>query len=73
LCYAIGVLFVFTSLFFGVAPDGGSFMHPPLTGVTYSLAVKTDIAQHLNLATRDAVHVVSRDRSCVRWRRIWSR
>jgi cytochrome c oxidase subunit I+III len=42
-CYAIGGLFVFSSLFFGVAPDGGWFMYPPLTGPTYSPGLNTDI------------------------------
>jgi cytochrome c oxidase subunit I+III len=34
--YAIGGLVFFGTLFFGVAPDGGWFMYPPLTGTTYS-------------------------------------
>jgi cytochrome c oxidase subunit I+III len=42
-CYAIGGVLVFSSLFFGIAPDGGWFMYPPLTGPTYSPAVNTDI------------------------------
>jgi cytochrome c oxidase subunit I+III len=28
-CYAIGGVLVFSSLFFGIAPDGGWFMSPP--------------------------------------------
>ena len=31
-CYAIGGLFVLSSLFFGIAPDGGWFMYPPSPG-----------------------------------------
>jgi cytochrome c oxidase subunit I+III len=42
-CYAIGGVFVFSSLFFGVAPDGGWFMYPPLTGPTYSPGINTDV------------------------------
>ncbi len=42
-CYAIGGALVFSSLFFGVAPDGGWFMYPPLTGKTYSPGINTDI------------------------------
>ncbi|HME94455.1 MAG TPA: cbb3-type cytochrome c oxidase subunit I, partial [Methylomirabilota bacterium] len=34
--YALGGILVFSSLFFGVAPDGGWFMYPPLTGPTFS-------------------------------------
>ncbi|HEX2824835.1 MAG TPA: cytochrome c oxidase subunit I [Burkholderiales bacterium] len=34
--YAIGGLVFFGTIFFGVAPDGGWFMYPPLTGGTYS-------------------------------------
>lgn len=42
-CYAIGGLLVFSSLFFGIAPDGGWFMYPPLTGPTYSPGINTDV------------------------------
>jgi cytochrome c oxidase subunit I+III len=42
-CYAIGGAMVFSSLFFGVAPDGGWFMYPPLTGPTYSPGINTDV------------------------------
>jgi cytochrome c oxidase subunit I+III len=42
-CYAIGGVLVFSSLFFGVAPDGGWFMYPPLTGPTYSPGMNTDV------------------------------
>ena len=34
--YAVGGLVFFCTLFFGVAPDGGWFMYPPLTGKEYS-------------------------------------
>jgi cytochrome c oxidase subunit I+III len=34
--YAVGGLVFFCTLFFGVAPDGGWFMYPPLTGREYS-------------------------------------
>ena len=42
-CYAIGGLLVLSSVFFGIAPDGGWFMYPPLTGPTYSPGVNTDV------------------------------
>ncbi len=41
--YAIGGVLVFCSLFFGVAPDGGWFMYPPLTGPLYSPGINTDV------------------------------
>jgi cytochrome c oxidase subunit I+III len=34
---------VFASLFFGVAPDGGWFMYPPLTGPRFSPGINTDV------------------------------
>ena len=34
--YAIGGIAFFCSLFFGLAPDGGWFMYPPLTSYQYS-------------------------------------
>jgi cytochrome c oxidase subunit I+III len=40
--YAIGGLVFFGTIFFGVAPDGGWFMYPPLTGSTYSPASGAD-------------------------------
>ena len=40
--YAIGGLAFFGSLFFGVAPDGGWFMYPPLTSSQYSPGVNAD-------------------------------
>lgn len=42
-CYAVGGVLVFSSLFFGVAPDGGWFMYPPLTGPRYSPGINTDV------------------------------
>jgi cytochrome c oxidase subunit I+III len=42
-CYAIGGALVFSSLLFGVAPDGGWFMYPPLTGPKYSPAINADV------------------------------
>jgi cytochrome c oxidase subunit I+III len=42
-CYALGGAMVFASLFFNVAPDGGWFMYPPLTGARYSPGLNTDI------------------------------
>jgi cytochrome c oxidase subunit I+III len=41
--YAIGGVLVFSSLFFGVAPDGGWFMYPPMTGLRYSPGINTDV------------------------------
>ncbi|MFC7477230.1 cbb3-type cytochrome c oxidase subunit I [Dankookia sp. GCM10030260] len=41
--YLIGGLAFFSSLFFGVAPDGGWFMYPPLTGKAYSPGINTDM------------------------------
>jgi cytochrome c oxidase subunit I+III len=41
--YAFGGALVFASLFFGVAPDGGWFMYPPLTGPRYSPGINTDV------------------------------
>jgi len=40
--YAVGGLFFFSSLFFGVAPDGGWFMYPPLTSYEQSPGINTD-------------------------------
>jgi cytochrome c oxidase subunit I+III len=40
--YFVGGLAFFCSLFFGVAPDGGWFMYPPLTGTQYSPGVNAD-------------------------------
>ncbi|KAB0265565.1 cytochrome c oxidase subunit I [Microvirga brassicacearum] len=41
--YAIGGTLVFSSLFFGIAPDGGWFMYPPLTGPKFSPGINTDV------------------------------
>ena len=40
--YAIGGLLFFGTIFFDVAPDGGWFMYPPLTGTEYSPGIRTD-------------------------------
>ena len=40
--YLIGGLAFFCSIFFGLAPDGGWFMYPPLTGSTYSPGINAD-------------------------------
>jgi cytochrome c oxidase subunit I+III len=43
LIYLIGGLCFYASIFFGIAPDGGWFMYPPLTGKAYSPGVNTDM------------------------------
>jgi len=40
--YAIGGLIFFGTLFFNVAPDGGWFMYPPLTGTRYTPSDSAD-------------------------------
>ena len=40
--YLVGGLCFFASLFFGLAPNGGWFMYPPLTSITYSPGINTD-------------------------------
>nr|WP_246602329.1 cbb3-type cytochrome c oxidase subunit I [Falsiroseomonas tokyonensis] len=40
--YAVGGLGFFTSLFFGLAPNGGWFMYPPLTSHEYSPGINAD-------------------------------
>ncbi|GAB3551624.1 cytochrome c oxidase subunit I [Noviherbaspirillum agri] len=40
--YAVGGLVFFCSLFFGLAPDGGWFMYPPLTSSKYSPGFNAD-------------------------------
>ncbi len=40
--YAIGGLAFFCTLFFSLAPDGGWFMYPPLTGKQYSPGLNAD-------------------------------
>ncbi|NYT57585.1 cbb3-type cytochrome c oxidase subunit I [Alcaligenaceae bacterium] len=41
--YALGGLVFFCSLFFGLAPEGGWFMYPPLTSSTYSPELNADL------------------------------
>jgi cytochrome c oxidase subunit I+III len=40
--YAFGGLAFFCTLFVGLAPDGGWFMYPPLTGMRYSPGLNAD-------------------------------
>ncbi|HUF82477.1 MAG TPA: cbb3-type cytochrome c oxidase subunit I, partial [Burkholderiales bacterium] len=40
--YFIGGSCFFASLFFGLAPDGGWFMYPPLTSITFSPGINAD-------------------------------
>jgi cytochrome c oxidase subunit I+III len=40
--YALGGLIFFGTLFFDLAPDGGWFMYPPLTGAEHSPGLRTD-------------------------------
>lgn len=40
--YLIGGLAFFASLFFGLAPNGGWFMYPPLTSTTWSPGINAD-------------------------------
>jgi cytochrome c oxidase subunit I+III len=40
--YAIGGLLFFGTIFFDLAPDGGWFMYPPLTGTEFSPGIRTD-------------------------------
>ncbi len=40
--YLVGGLCFFASLFFGLAPDGGWFMYPPLTSMAYSPGINAD-------------------------------
>ncbi|WP_188381057.1 cytochrome c oxidase subunit I [Oxalicibacterium faecigallinarum] len=40
--YTIGGLAFFCTLFFGLAPDGGWFMYPPLTSKEYSPGINAD-------------------------------
>ncbi len=40
--YLIGGLAFFSSIFFGLAPNGGWFMYPPLTSTTYSPGINAD-------------------------------
>ncbi|QIE46702.1 cytochrome c oxidase subunit I [Pseudohalocynthiibacter aestuariivivens] len=41
-CYAFGGAMLLFSLFAGIAPDGGWFMYPPLTGPLHSPGINTD-------------------------------
>ncbi|MDS1139737.1 cbb3-type cytochrome c oxidase subunit I [Pusillimonas sp. SM2304] len=41
--YAVGGVIFFCSIFVGLAPEGGWFMYPPLTGSTYSPALNADL------------------------------
>ena len=40
--YLVGGLAFFCSLFFGLAPNGGWYMYPPLSGMTYSPGINAD-------------------------------
>ncbi|MDT9598927.1 cbb3-type cytochrome c oxidase subunit I [Sphingosinicella rhizophila] len=40
--YLVGGLCFFASLFFGLAPDGGWFMYPPLTSTAFSPGINAD-------------------------------
>jgi len=40
--YVIGGLAFFCSIFFGLAPNGGWFMYPPLSSITYSPGINAD-------------------------------
>ena len=40
--YFVGGLSFFASIFFGLAPNGGWFMYPPLTSTTYSPGINAD-------------------------------
>ena len=42
-CYVFGGTMMLGSLLLGVAPDGGWFMYPPLTGSIYSPGINTDV------------------------------
>ena len=41
-CYFFGGSMLLVALLFGIAPDGGWFMYPPLTGPIYSPGINTD-------------------------------
>src|SRR6056297_910611 len=41
-CYAFGGLMLLVALVFGIAPDGGWFMYPPLTGPLHAPGINTD-------------------------------
>ena len=40
--YLVGGLSFFASIFFGLAPDGGWFMYPPLTSIAFSPGINAD-------------------------------
>jgi cytochrome c oxidase subunit I+III len=40
--YVIGGMIFFSTLFFGMAPDGGWFMYPPLTSIEFSPDINAD-------------------------------
>ncbi len=40
--YVTGGLVFFTSIFYGLSPDGGWFMYPPLTSYTFSPGINAD-------------------------------
>lgn len=42
-CYVFGGLMLLVAMLFGVAPDGGWFMYPPLTGPIYAPGINTDV------------------------------
>lgn len=42
-CYLFGGTIAFSSLFFGIAPDGGWFMYTPLSSGEYSPGVNADV------------------------------
>jgi cytochrome c oxidase subunit I+III len=41
-CYVFGGTMLLVSMLLGIAPDGGWFMYPPLTGAIYSPGINTD-------------------------------
>ncbi|PYE85017.1 cytochrome c oxidase subunit I [Pseudoroseicyclus aestuarii] len=41
-CYIFGGTMMLVSMLLGIAPDGGWFMYPPLTGPLYSPGINTD-------------------------------
>jgi cytochrome c oxidase subunit I+III len=41
-CYAFGGSMMLISMLFGIAPDGGWFMYPPLSSAIYSPGINTD-------------------------------
>lgn len=41
-CYVFGGTMLLVSMVLGIAPDGGWFMYPPLTGPIYSPGINTD-------------------------------